>query len=370
MSNDKKWRVESTSDTKTLKTVCDEIYNASKGGSGIKLDPEYQREYKFTQKDESLLIESILMGIPIPVIYLSSDICKVPHVANVIDGQHRLRAVYRFLDNKFALKGLEKIKELNDKKFKDLDNETQNKLLYQSSLSFENIHVQDNPELEMEIFKRYNQGTHPLSKQEIRHAVYRSDFNLWINMKVDEYFKDNILKEIYNISKNRYSDKSAHEALYVMLEIINNGLNNSFGTSPEYAENFMQFAVKYSNQAELIKENDAILCKVNRFLVKIYKDLGIQYPFSKEIYGVINRNYKLQTPILMIVSAFLKYLIERDVSLDNDSNINKIISSIKDVLQNSHLEKPFKGSNTRPKLLIDTVNEIVKVYETRIENAF
>ena len=160
-----KWKVMSTSDKKTLKTVCDEIDSALKGESGIRLDPEYQRDYKFTQKDESMLIESILMGIPLPIIYLSSDTRSVPHVANIIDGQHRLRALYRYLKNEFCLKGVE----------------FQNQLLFQSSLTFKNIHVQDNAELEMEIFKRYNIGTHPLSQQEIRHAVYRSEFNIWLN---------------------------------------------------------------------------------------------------------------------------------------------------------------------------------------------
>ena len=87
----KDWKVDSTPDSKTLKTVCDEIDSAQRGEGGINLDPEYQREYKFTQQDESLLIESIIMNIPIPIIYLSSDTRKVPYVANVIDGQHRLR---------------------------------------------------------------------------------------------------------------------------------------------------------------------------------------------------------------------------------------------------------------------------------------
>src|SRR5699024_7153051 len=182
------WAVHSTADSKILKTIVDEINEALEGGAGINLDPEYQRDYKFTNEDESLLIESLLMDIPIPVIYLSSDIRKQPYVANVIDGQHRLRAIYRFLNNQFPLKGLNFYPEYNDLKFKELPQEIQNKLLYQSKLNFENIHVQDNPKIEIEIFKRYNKGTHPLSKQELRNAIYLSDFNVWLNEEIKAYF--------------------------------------------------------------------------------------------------------------------------------------------------------------------------------------
>jgi hypothetical protein len=364
MLNDS-WRVESTSDKKSLKTICNEIDSALQGGSGIKLDPEYQREYKFTIKDESLLIESLLMGIPIPVIYLSSDITKIPHVSNVIDGQHRLRAVYRFLKNQFSLKGLEKYPELNDKKFNELPIEIQNKLLYQCSLSFENIHVQDNPEIEMEIFKRYNIGTHPLSKQEIRHAVYRSKFNIWLNKKIDEYFKDDLLKDIYNISKKRYSDKSAHESIYIMLAILKDGLNKKFSTSPEYADHFMKYVSESKDQDELITFFDQLLQEINSFLIKLYTEYKIRYPFSKDIYGIESVNYKLQTPILMLVSAFLKYLLDRGVVLTDEDYFAKIYSTIRDTLKNSYLEENFKGSNTRPSILEETLNNMIVNYEAK-----
>ncbi|MBS2773021.1 DUF262 domain-containing protein [Anoxybacillus rupiensis] len=357
------WKVESTPDKKTLKTVVAEIDSALKGNEGIKLDPEYQREYKFSAKDESLLIESLLMGIPIPVIYLSSDINKIPHVANVIDGQHRLRAVYRFLKNQFALKELEKYPELNDKRFSDLSPDLQNKLLYQCSLSFENIHVQNNPELEMEIFKRYNMGTHPLSKQEIRHAVYRSKFNIWLNQQIDQYFKDPYLKEIYNITKKRYSDKSAHESIYIMLSILRDGLNKNFETSPQYADHFMEQAAEYQDQDGLIDYFSNILDKVNQFLIKVYEFYKIRYPFSKEIYGVENRSYKLQTPILMLISAFLGSLLKKEIDLLNENVFHEIVKAIRETLKSSYLEENYKGSNTRPDLLEETLEQMITFYE-------
>jgi hypothetical protein len=364
----KSWKVLSTPDSKTLKTVCEEIDSALKNEGGINLDPEYQREYKFTVLDESLLIESILMNIPIPIIYLSSDIRKEPYIANVIDGQHRLRAVYRFINNQFALKGLEIYKSLNDSKFKDLSLELRNKLLHQSKLTFENIHVQDNPDLEIEIFKRYNKGTHPLSKQELRHTIYISEFNIWLNAKIKSFFNHSTLREIYNMSKKRYADKSAHESICVMLSILNFGLNKDFSTSPEYADAFMDYASKYENQVELIKKADLMFDKINNFLIKIYDDYDIIYPFSKEIYGVESKNYKLQIPILMIISGFIKYLVDSKIEIMENQNFEIILKSIKSVLSNSYLEDDFKGSNTRPSILQKTLEVMIAEYDNRDNN--
>src|SRR5699024_9983941 len=222
---------------------------------------------------------------------------KQPYVANVIDGQHRLRAIYRFLNNQFHLKGLNFYPEYNDLKFKELPQEIQNKLLYQSKLNFENIHVQDNPKIEIEIFKRYNKGTHPLSKQELRNAIYLSDFNVWLNEEIKAYFmNDPAKKDIYNITKKRFADKSAHESIYIMLYILNHGLNLSLNTSPEYADEFMNSAFEKENQDDLIHSTSKILNNINSFLEKIYNELHIKHPLSKELYGVESRNFKLQTP--------------------------------------------------------------------------
>lgn len=61
-----------------------------------------------------------MLGIPIPTIYTTSNSRSNIHYFNVIDGQHRLRVVYRFLGGKFRLKGLEKLSQYNDMKFEYL----------------------------------------------------------------------------------------------------------------------------------------------------------------------------------------------------------------------------------------------------------
>ena len=240
----KVWEVMSNITNLNLRTICMEIDNGNDGQGGINLKPYYQREYKFSRKDESLLIESLLAGIPIPTIYLASDTTIVPHISNVIDGQHRLMAVHRFINNKFSLTGLEKYSFLNNKKFNELNPTIQNKLLYQVSLTLQFIHIQDNPELEIEIFTRYNKGTHPLTEQEIRSVVFQSSFNDWLNKTVNILKDNQCTNDIFNITSKRYKDKTINGELYVLFALFKGEINPDFYSSTKYIDLFMQNAKK------------------------------------------------------------------------------------------------------------------------------
>lgn len=88
-------------------------------------DPEWQRGYIWKLKDEQLLIDSILIKMPIPKLYFTQDWDpkKQANIHNVIDGQQRLRAIQRFLTNKFPVRI-----EGKEYYFKDLDRDTVKKI--------------------------------------------------------------------------------------------------------------------------------------------------------------------------------------------------------------------------------------------------
>lgn len=364
----KEWEVKSNTTDLNLRTICMEIEMSEKNQGGINLKPFYQREYKFTRKDESLLIESLLAGIPIPTIYLASDTTKVPHVSNVIDGQHRLMSVYRFVNNKFQLTGLEKYKHLNDKRFYELSPALQNKLLYQVSLKLQFIHVQDNPELEIEIFTRYNKGTNPLTSQEIRNVVYGCEFNDWVNQLVKELMESKETQEIYNISRKRFEDKSIHEELYVLFAIYKYGIQEDYYSSTRYTELFMKecYKLNHTESILLIQKCKEYLYALTKFLKKAYYDIGTINPFSKEIYekDLKFRNHKFQTSIMMIMIPVFNYLINSGIDLDNDEYIGYIREAIKFGFVGSGFNE-VTSSTTRPALVKSTsefiINKIEKV---------
>lgn len=385
-----KWEVNSNTSDFTLQSIVDQIESGNKNNGGINLKPFYQREYKFTRKDESLLMESLLGGIPIPIIYMASDTSKIPHVTNVIDGQHRLMAVYRFLGNKFKLTGLEKYEELNDLHFRELHPTIQNKLKYQISLRFQLIHTQDDPELEIEIFTRYNQGTHPLTRQEIRNVVYDSTFNNWLIKTVNSLKENDTGKLILNVNKKRYNDKAIHQELYVLFGIfrnlhqpnysyeerkllaqakdkkvceylIKNGINQDFYSSPEYVDEFMRSArgldEKESNV--LIKECEEFLYSFIMFMKVVFLDLGTNFPLSKEIYGPVKkRNHKMQTSILMIMVAIFYNIQKSKVDWHEPVMQKKLQGKIAEGFQKSRFPE-VTTSTTEPSFLNETIGIIL-----------
>ena len=107
-------------------------FQSMKQDGDLVLQPEYQRKYVMNIKMASRLIESILIDVPIPVVYLAEE---MDGTFSVIDGQQRLTSFISFIEGvltnnqAFKLKSLTVLKELNNKSFADLSKEEQTKKL-------------------------------------------------------------------------------------------------------------------------------------------------------------------------------------------------------------------------------------------------
>lgn len=337
----------------------------------IILTPDYQREYRFSIKDESSLIESVLLDIPIPPVFLASDRLGDIRVTNVVDGQHRLRAMFRFYNNEFKISGLKLLPGINGKMYQDLDYEHKEKLLTNNiaAILFDSFPGLD---FELEIFNRYNKGTKPLSPQEIRHAVYNSEFNQYVNSFVSnitesEESTDSInykLGKIYNTSVDRFQKKKVQENIFVILYIIEKGINIENLKSHNYAENFMKEKAEkerdnYDKALTEYEEQIQGFENFNEWILNISET--VEFPFSKEIYGVSNRNYKFQISIAMIISGIYHKIIQEDkrVLLEKE-NTEELLKKIGHSLENSFLEDlEYRASSTNSKKIKELVDQIV-----------
>ena len=212
----------------------------------------------------------------------------------------------------------------------------------------------------MEIFNRYNKGTKPLTPQEIRHAVYNSKFNEYVNNFVNN-LKNKDLDKIYNATVDRVQKKKLQESIFVILSILENGVNLKLEKSPEYAEAFMREKKQLANnEAEFEKNFENIIFYFNEFN-KFISKLGekIKYPFSKELYGLISRNYKFQISIAMILAAICNIILKKYRTL-NKINRDEFLKVISKHLMESYLEDPnYSASSTNPKKieeLLSTIN--------------
>lgn len=142
------------------------------------LQPLYQRNFVATDLIASKLIESILLDVPIPVVYLAEE---QDGSYSVIDGQQRLTSFLSYLEGKFPdsrpfkLSGLKVLSELNRKLFVELNAELQKKI---RSTTIHSIIIkkESNPDIKFEIFERLNTGSTKLNEDEIRNTVYRGSY--------------------------------------------------------------------------------------------------------------------------------------------------------------------------------------------------
>lgn len=169
-----------------LDTICT-MLNSGK----YQLRPDFQRRRRWDRPKQSRLIESFIMNIPIPPIFLYEyEFSKY----EVMDGLQRLTAIKEFYDDKFPLEGLEYWKELNGKKYSELPLEIKSGIdrRYLSSLILlkETANSKTKAdEMKQLVFERINSGGAKLEYQESRNALHSGKFNdLVITLSRNEYF--------------------------------------------------------------------------------------------------------------------------------------------------------------------------------------
>lgn len=139
----------------------------------IILNVEYQRKYVWDNGKASRFIESLLMNVPIPVVYFAED---ESGNYEVIDGLQRLRTIQRFLDGEFALGSLPVLKELVGSRFSQLDPKDRRRLENRTIRCIV-ITEDSNPDIKFDVFERLNTGSARLTAQELRNSVHRGPLN-------------------------------------------------------------------------------------------------------------------------------------------------------------------------------------------------
>ena len=175
----------------------------------IVLDAEFQRESVWKPAQKAELIESILMGLPLPIFYFNQD--NMGRLI-VIDGRQRLTALFEFMSDMWQLRGLKVIRELNGKKFSDLDPIVQSQIEdYQIQ-----AHVIQPPtpdRIKFDIFDRVNRAGTKLNKQEIRNALYQG--------KATELLKRITISSKFNIATDgAFIKDSRMKGKYLVLRFI------------------------------------------------------------------------------------------------------------------------------------------------------
>lgn len=140
------------------------------GQSAIDLDPDFQRRERWSSEKQSALIESFLLNVPVPPIYLAEDEYGQ---YSVVDGKQRLTAIRAFMAEGLKLSSLEQFTELEAFTFDDLPEPLQNSLKIRPYVRVVTLLKQSDPALKLEVFTRLNRGGEQMLPQELRKVAYR-----------------------------------------------------------------------------------------------------------------------------------------------------------------------------------------------------
>lgn len=151
-----------------VRTLLDEIKEKV-----LIVNPPFQRRSVWKPDRQSKLIESLLLNIPIPVLYFAED---EDGSRVVVDGQQRLRAIEEFHAGAYYLQKLEVLAQLNKSRWADLTPK-QSRTILSRTMRCVVISSSSPATLRFEMFERLNTGGIPLNDQELRNCVFRGDLN-------------------------------------------------------------------------------------------------------------------------------------------------------------------------------------------------
>ena len=161
----------------TLETIFKQL---SKGN--IDLNPKFQRRDAWGTEKKSLLVESFIVGMPVPAIILAERKSEKGKYF-VIDGKQRLLSIYQFCTDdddykKLRLKGLRILRDIEGKTYQDFDEDLSRYKDMFDNQTIRTVVVKNwpNENFLYTMFHRLNTGTLELSSQELRQALHPGEF--------------------------------------------------------------------------------------------------------------------------------------------------------------------------------------------------
>lgn len=212
----------------------------------IDIAPEYQRQFRWDEERQSILIESILLGIPVPALFMATN---NNGTWEVIDGVQRLSTIINFASDKgsiarmkigrespLKLNGMKKLKSFEGNVFMDLPRTLQIDFLLKP-LKITTLSDKSDKSVRFDLFERLNTGGVKLSDQEIRSCIYRGRFNDMLK----ELAQDNHFRHVVRVTESAEEDGTREELVLRFFAYLYNR-NNFEHSVVDFLNNYMDKA--------------------------------------------------------------------------------------------------------------------------------
>jgi len=309
-----------TPSTFTIAEYCQQMREKS-----IVVNHDYQRsDQVWPPAARSYLIETILLGFPIPKLslYQTTDLKTKKTRKEIVDGQQRSQAISDFLEGTFRLSGKG---PFCGKVFSQLEESEQQRFVdYAVTVD---VFVGATSNEIRQVFRRMNSYTVPLNKQEQRHATHQGELKWFIVDAVEKYSE--ALKKI-GVFKEKQLSRMADAALLsdVVFTIIN-GIGNASDKSLDnfYAENEAAFLSADGLRGRLTSAMDVIVGWPDIYgsaLMKSYNFYSLMLAISHALKpietGNFNEIYPRQAPLKIDPQFALPNLTSLTAAVDDPAN--------------------------------------------------
>ncbi|WP_158322662.1 DUF262 domain-containing protein [Acidisphaera rubrifaciens] len=180
----------------------------------IEIAPVYQRQFRWAEKQQSELVESLLLGIPVPPLFMATNSRSAERVQwEVVDGLQRLLTLVNFAGDAatrrivhpnqppLKLTKLDKLKLLNGYEFSELPVDI-GSLLMDRPMKVVVLNDKSDLQVRFDLFERLNTGGVALTQQEVRSCIYRGPFMDFI----EKCAKSDRFLSVIRLPENRMKD--------------------------------------------------------------------------------------------------------------------------------------------------------------------
>lgn len=258
----------------------------------LELSPAYQRLFRWTDETKTKFIESILMGIPTPPIFIAQ---KKGSKWTIVDGLQRVSTILQLMGlievkdtdgnikPPFKFKSAEKLPSLEDLEWESLNEDAQ-RIIKMTKIDLKIILIEDNIQAQYELFTRLNTGSVSLQSQEIRNCLI---------IMIDESFYNKInelklipeFRECLSLTENKNEIEFPMELILRYFIMKHNNIN------------FLEYNLSSDLLSVFIDKETAKIIKDNTF------EIDNEILIFKRVFVLLNE--------ILASNSFRKYSIEK-----------------------------------------------------------
>ncbi len=334
----------------------------------LEIKPPYQRRPVWAPRQKSNLVESVLLNLPVPEIYIHSTTSaegKTNYA--VVDGQQRIRSIFQFIGveqeegerqfNSFALESLEEGSSWRNTSFKNLtEDQKKNFFGYKLAVRF----LTNAMETEVrDMFKRLNKFLTKLSDQELRNAIYSGPFvGLVTALADDDYWAENGIVSPAIIRRM----KDIEFISELMIGLMDGPQNGSGQVIDEYYRQLEVYDDEFPSQKKVKRLYDRTLNLVQNILPDIkecrWRNRTDFYTLSVATGGILEANpVTYSSPALRKALLSFAEQVDRRLS-DDEAKVSSSAAEYVLAVQKGSSDKSRRA--TRHEALLSVIEPLFK----------